>query len=211
MPHIPRQRWRPIALVPFRVEKVGRAIPSLVGSNALTLRFEQPLRHGLRRPPVLDVVVRGSDVLIAVESKCTEHFNKHHGEFKPAYDPLIEKMEGGWREVLEIIRCEPEHFGGLDAAQLVKHYLGIRHSSDEYRKKILLYLFWEPLNADSIGLFDNHRQQIEAFSRKVQGSEVEFFSQSYPGLWESWSSEASPEMREHLNQLQERYLLKLPT
>jgi hypothetical protein len=82
--------------------------------------FEKRLPHGLRsEPPNLDVVIRGSDVLVAIESKCTEYLRGKRGEFKPAYDPLVEKMEAGWRAVFQIIREQPDHFGGLDAAQLV--------------------------------------------------------------------------------------------
>ncbi len=192
---------------PFRK---GGSIPSLAGANGLTsLRFEQRLPHGLpSQPPNLDVVMRGSDVLVAVESKCTEYLRRKPGEFKPAYDPLAEKMEAGWHKVFKLIRKEPGHFGGLDAAQLVKHYLGIRRSATEHRK-VLLYLFWEPLNADSFSAFAEHRGWIAEFNEIVQGSEVEFHHQSYPELWGSWSSGASPVVSEHLRQLKERYLVDL--
>jgi len=193
---------------PFR--KHG-PIPSVAGANGLvSLRFEDRLPHGLRsQPPNLDVVLRGSDVLVAVESKCTEYLRGNRGEFKPAYNPLEEKMEAGWRKVFRIIREQADHFGGLDAAQLVKHYLGIRHSAAEHRK-VLLYLFWEPLNADSFSVFAEHRRWIAEFSEVVQGSEVEFQSQSYPELWRLWSSGPSPVGSEHLRQLKERYLVNLP-
>jgi len=192
---------------PFR--KDG-PIPSVAGANGLTsLCFEKRLPHGLRsEPPNLDVVIRGSDVLVAVESKCTEYLRGKRGEFKPAYDPLVEKMDAGWHEVFKLIRKEPDHFGGLDAAQLVKHYLGIRHSATEHRK-VLLYLFWEPLNADSFSVFAEHRRRIAEFSEIVEGSEVEFQRQSYPELRRSWSSGASPVVSEHLSQLNKRYLVDL--
>ncbi len=193
---------------PFR--KDGR-IPCVAGANGLTiLRFEMRLAHGLpSEPPNLDVVVRGSDVLVAVESKCTEYLSRTRGEFKDAYDPLVEKMEAGWREVFQIVRKQPDHFGGLDAAQLVKHYLGIRRSVPE-RRKVLLYLFWEPQNAGSFSVFAEHRRSVAEFSGMVEGSEVEFQQQSYAELWASWASGASPAVKEHLDQLQKRYLVELP-
>lgn len=205
--HIRRPHWWRIVSAPFR--KNG-PIPSVAGANGLTLlRFEKRLPHGLRsEPPNLDVVIRGSDVLVAIESKCTEYLRGKRGEFKPAYDPLVEKMEAGWRAVFQIIREQPDHFGGLDAAQLVKHYLGIRHSATEHRK-VLLYLFWEPLNAHSLPAFKDHRRRIAEFSEMVQGSEVKFQNQSYPELWRSWSSGASSVVSEHLRQLEKRYLVEL--
>jgi hypothetical protein len=204
--HIRRRHW-------WRIVSAlsGKRLPilSIAGASGLTsLHFEQQLPHGLRgKPPNLDVVIRGSDVLVAVESKCTEYLCRKRGEFKPAYDPLVEKMEGGWQKVFKLIRETPDHFGGLDAAQLLKHYLGIRRST-EYRK-VLLYLFWEPLNADLFTAFVEHRKWIAEFSEIVQGSEVEFQRQSYPELWESWSSAASPFVSEHLRQLNKRYLVNL--
>ena len=75
---------------------------------------------------------------------------------------------------------------------------------------MLLYLFWEPLNADSFSVFAEHRRWIAEFSEVVQGSEVEFQSQSYPELWRLWSSGPSPVGSEHLRQLKERYLVNLP-
>ncbi len=186
-------------------------IPTVAGANGLaSLRFEERLPHGLRsEPPNLDVVMRGSDVLVAVESKCTEYLSGKCGEFKPAYNRLAEKMEAGWHEVFKLIRKEPDHFGGFYAAQLLKHYLGIRHSATEHRK-VLLYLFWEPLNAESFSVFAEHRRRVAEFSEIVQGSEVEFQSQSYPELWRSWTSGPSPVDSEHLRQLKKRYLVNLP-
>jgi hypothetical protein len=192
---------------PFRNDGL---IPNIAGVNGLTsLRFEERLRHGLRsEPPNLDVVIRGPDVVVAVESKCTEYLGGKCGAFKPAYDPLAEKMEAGWNEVFKLIRSEPAHFCELDAAQLVKHYLGVRRSATE-RRKVLLYLFWEPLNAASFSVFADHRRQIAEFSKMVQGSEVEFQQQSYSELWRSWSSGASRALDEHLRQLGNRYLVEL--
>ena len=193
---------------PFRK---GNHKPVVTGANELTsLCFEKRLRHGLpSEPPNLDVVIKGADVLIAVESKCTEYLSRKGGEFKPAYDPLVEKMEAGWQAVFKLIRQDSDHFGGLDAAQLVKHYLGIRKSVTEQRK-VLLYLFWEPVNANLFSVFREHRHWVEEFRELVTGSEVEFWSQSYAELWESWASGASPVMSEHLGQLKRRYLIELP-
>ena len=197
-----------ICFGPFRKE---RPIPSVAGANGLaSLRFEERLPHGLpSEPPNLDVVIRGSKVLIAIESKCTEHLHGNPGEFKPAYKQLEEKMEAGWHNVFQKISKQADYFGGLNAAQLVKHYLGIRHSAAEHRK-VLLYFFWEPLNADSFSVFAEHRRRAAEFGEMVQGSEVEFQAQSYPELWSSWSSGASSEISEHLRQLKERYSVDLP-
>jgi hypothetical protein len=194
---------------PFRVQKEGRETPPIAGSGAMRLSFEHPLPHGLPRPPFLDVVARGIDTLVAIESKSLEFLSSHRGKFSPAYQRIEKNLEDGWRRVYELVHADAKCFGGLDAAQLVKHYLGIRYSASEYRNKVLLYLYWEPLNAQSIKAFVKHRENIEKFSKRVKGSEVKFLSQSYPELFESWSNVPSPEVRDHVNRLKERYLIPL--
>jgi hypothetical protein len=81
-------------------------MPCIAGANGSTLRVEQPLPHGLPRPPVLDFVAVGSDVLVAVESKCTGYLSKHYGEFMPAYWRLTVPL--GWSDqALRNVLCDP--------------------------------------------------------------------------------------------------------
>jgi hypothetical protein len=67
----------------------------------------------------------------------------------------------------------------LDAAQLIKHAFGLARILGP-RTVILLYLFWEPTNASSFSVFDEHRREIRDFSRRVLGGFPEFRAMSYP-------------------------------
>ena len=58
---------------------------------------------------------------------------------------------------------DPERYDWLDAAQLVKHAYGLAQSFPD-EPVTLLYLYWEPLNAERFTLFAEHRLEIEAVS-----------------------------------------------
>ena len=47
-------------------------------------------------------------------------------------------------------------FRRRDAYQLIKHYLGLRHTYP-MRPLTLIYLFWEPTNAVDLAIFGAHR------------------------------------------------------
>ena len=69
----------------------------------------------------------------------------------------------------------------------------------------LLYLYWEPRNAERLPLFAEHRLEIEAFSERIAGSRPAFRSISYPELWREWSVTASSWLTVHLDALRARY------
>jgi hypothetical protein len=92
----------------------------------------------------------------------------------------------------------------LDPAQIIKHYLGLRHTfRSDARRLHLLYLYWEPANADSLLAFQEHREQVSAFARHVSGSVVHFHGMSYRQLWERW--ESVPGIVGHVHNLRARY------
>lgn len=188
--------------------KFSPPIPEVAGIYDLSYpEFEKPMRiEGLRgTPPNPDVVFTGSDYIIAIESKFTEFLSEKRGEFRASYDKLVPKMEHGWRKVFERIREQPNHFGGFDAAQMVKHYLGIR--CVKANRRSLAYLFWEPRNAESIDVFREHRGHIAKFAEMVKGSEIPFRWQSYADLWGLWEKTASQKIEEHIGHLKQRYLI----
>lgn len=100
----------------------------------------------------------------------------------------------------------------LDAAQLIKHAFGLeRHAMQHNLADVsLLYLFWEPSNAESWQCFHTHRREIETFAEAVRGSQVSFAAMSYPELWRSWRSTAAPSwLIDHINHVERRYLIAL--
>jgi hypothetical protein len=112
-----------------------------------------------------------------------------------------------WSEMFHSLCAEPHRFHYVDAAQLLKHYLGIRHSlADEDVPKALVYLFWEPRNWPQVPAYSQHRSEVLEFSMAVAGGAVEFTAMSYAELWDAWEAEgmwAGSENR--LEYLRKRY------
>ena len=140
------------------------------------------------RHPWLDVVIESGDDLIGVESKRYEPFRGHT---EPKFSKAFRREVWGLRMaryqwIRDGLSMQPTLFEHLDAAQLVKHALGLRTQAKARKKKrvVLLYLHAEPQRWPVGKRIDdavhaNHRAEIEWFRRMVAGDEVHFLPTSY--------------------------------
>lgn len=172
------------------------------------LQFEKQCPTGLGgTPPNLDLLVSNPDVVVGVESKFLEFLAPKKPKFSPSYArESLPQAEDAWWNLLVELKDGPEQY--LDAAQLVRHYLGLRNQPEFAGKKIvLLYVFWEPENWSDFPEYVQHRKEIAAFAEKVLNSEVEFAWLSYPELWAQWESlNVNPG---HVREIRKRYLLAI--
>jgi hypothetical protein len=175
--------------------------------------FEKKLPTGLGgTPPNLDLFAENDQVIIGVESKFLEYLTPKIPFFPDSYKrthlPLAE--DKWWGLLEDMKKSNPLH---LDAAQLIKHYLGLVNHNErnkkEYpnRKIFLVYLFWEPENWDEFDVFIKHREEIERFKDRVKDTSVTFADQSYPELWKEW--EFQKELANHLMRLRGRYYVRI--
>jgi hypothetical protein len=101
------------------------------------------------------------------------------------------------------------NFGLLDAAQLIKHAFGLARYF-QGQPVTLLYLYWEPADAERHVIFGQHQREVARFSDLVSGGFPEFRAQSYRELWKSWQLLAEPSwLHEHVTNLQARYDVSL--
>ncbi len=177
-------------------------------------RFEHRLSTGLPgNPPNLDFFISGPNGAVAVESKFTEVLAPKVATFAASYSKAVERLaDSAWQRLFEALKENPRRFTKLDAAQLVKHYLGMRHSlADHAGRLVLLYMYWEPSNAQSIPEFIAHAEEVAAFSNIVRDSEVQFLAIGYPDLWDEWSRSVSWEgIEPHVGALRARYSMPVP-
>jgi len=174
-----------------------------------TLQFERKCPHGLagRRPPNLDLVLESGTGVIGVESKCLEYFSSKEADFADAYEAEIkdERRDGPWFAHMQALRSAPNLYRSLDAAQLIKHAFGLAHTFAGQNVH-LLYLFWEPRNADDFGHFRAHRVEAEQFAAAVSGGTPTFSFATYDELWRQWERPAPPPwLRTHVARLRTRY------
>jgi hypothetical protein len=196
----------------WRLDPSGLTIDGRIGFSSLEFEAKFPINPTWRTAPNIDVVCHSSHDLVAIESKLTEHLDpRHTAEFRPGYDKAVESVaHSSWAGKYEQLRQDPDCYAFFNAAQIVKHYLGLKSNLDGQvtgREVTLLYLYWEPSDAKEHALFAYHRAAISAFSEGLRDEHIRFQAMSYPELWDLWLSEGQP--IEHLNELHTRYLVDL--
>jgi hypothetical protein len=153
------------------------------------MRF--PWRGG--RHPWLDAAIETGHHLIGVESKRYEPFrDKKLVRLSTAYDRDVwgGSMEP-FTEMRDRMRAGDWQFDFLDAAQLVKHALGLLTEGERTGKApILLYLYAEPALRGAVpidaGVIAQHRQEIAEFATAIAGARVRFASCSYREWLATW-------------------------
>lgn len=184
-----------------------RAAPQgleLAGASGFTeLHFEKVCPTGLRgTSPHLDVVASNASHVIAVESKCLEYLTPKAPAFADAYAGIDDaRSRSRW---FKHVAGPASAFRHLDAAQLVKHYLGLAREY-EGRSVTLLYLYWEPSNWRDVSECVEHRAELQRFAYSVSGDPVRFASLSYPELWDIWAGATA----DHVAALRRRYAISV--
>lgn len=178
------------------------------------VEFEYPCANGLRtrHRPHFDLYAESPAGVIAVESKFLELLGSHDVDFKAQYDRPFGGADGHaivaedpWRLVYQELKSGALIYQHLDAAQLVKHYLGLVHCFRD-TPRTLLYLFWEPDNWDQVNEFSVHRTEVQQFADLVNRCSTRFEFLSYRELWRDWELHSTwPGMPAHLGRLRQRY------
>jgi Restriction Endonuclease associating with ARP/Sigma-70, region 4 len=206
------------AFGPWRLKP--ESLNLLGGSGYTALRFEEKLRIFPRggRAPNTDVVLFDDDRVTAVESKLTEHLTGGQlATFKESYERVIPKADASWQAMYQQLKRAPDLFNYLDAAQLVRHYLGLKTQTapggvHAGKRAVLVYLYWEPANASELQSCRTHADELSSFVNEVDDPDVLFAASSYGALWESWKQHASPSwLTTHLNLLESRYDARITT
>lgn len=176
------------------------------------LEFERKFNTGLRSPAHLDVVVTNARSIICLETKFTETFTKHTANFGVSYKKRHERWCSVWVAQMESLQAHSQ-YEYLDAAQVVKHALGIGRSSQKIKPK-LFYLYWHPVDAEQCEYCANqhvkHQKEIKEFARAVAGATPSFYAMSYHELWAEWERNNPPAwLKSHIKNLRARYDVKL--
>jgi hypothetical protein len=179
-----------------------------LGSEPSSLRFEAQFHTGLQgNPPNLDVaflLVDGRTV--AVESKFTETYahTSHAVPFKDKYFPT---GEGLWharglprcQELAARLRNQEIQFRYLNAAQLLKHSLGLAKCLGG--RFALVYLWYAFPSEEA----KKHEEEINAFAEGV-GTELDFRALTYQQLFSPALSGIGPGHDSYVSYLTERCL-----
>lgn len=155
--------------------------------------------------PNIDVVIENFQSLIyAIESKFTEPYNKgKHKGIKQKYidNPSFWSGIPNLYELAKEICPNDNKFRYLDAAQLIKHILGLKR---RYNKSgfCLLYLWYDVIGEDSF----NHRKEIEQFTEIAKKDNIQFRHITYQEVIIRLSKEFHDGNETYCDYLADRYL-----
>jgi hypothetical protein len=170
--------------------------------------FEAQFPTGLEgTPPNLDLAFHSADgSVVGVESKFSEWLtpkSPRREQFKPKYFPerrfLWEEVGLGRAQSLASAMGQGNrHFRHLDAAQLLKHMLGL--ATSHKGNSALVYLFYEWPGRESA----LHQDEIAAFAEAI-GSDMPFHTLTYQGLFAQMRSSLGAAHAAYAEYLEQRY------
>jgi hypothetical protein len=185
----------------------------LAGWTGFTaVQFEVRCPTGLRgTPPHLDLLALRGEAAIAVTARCFDYLSRRKTAVAASYDQLlatIPELEP-WRRQLDRLRAEPQHYRHVDSGALIKFALALGRTFPE-RPTTLLYLYWEPLDADQFEEFGRHRTEATELADAVRDARVTFAAQSFAAMWREWAARDVPSwLAGHVDRLRARYCVRV--
>ena len=190
----------------------GRDLGALADALGIKARpcgmsFEEKFKTGIgSRSPNLDVVFYLSNGgYFAIESKFTEPLTK-----SKAHSLIKEKYFAGdtkhWanrglpvtQRLADDMRKDRKAFAYLDAAQLLKHMLGLATTGSDWQLHYLWFDAGEPLSHE-------HKEEIERFAKDLGPEAAHFTSQTYQGFYNRLATSLGAEHQKYLSYLKSRY------
>jgi len=175
------------------------------------MAFEVKCSVGVRgTAPNLDLIASGAGGRVAVESKCTEYLTQQRADFSDVYAARVTDLaHPSWQAEYEALKADPQRYTWLNAAQLLKHYLGLKNTFQD-GGSTLVYLYWQPREALDHLPFAEHREEIDRFADAVSDPELPFAALSYRELWDGWDAVGQGSwLSEHVTELRSRYEVQL--
>ena len=174
------------------------------------VRFEQKFeicdnKKDFPKKPNLDVVIEYEHNVYAIESKFTEPYNgKPKGLRKVYISPQLDELWKGIPSLQDLAKeISPNNngFNYLDAAQLLKHILGLKKQLGK-SGFTLLFLWYDVIGNDGL----EHRKDIEKFAEIAKKDNIKFRHITYQEVIINLSKDFYDGNEEYINYLTDRYL-----
>jgi hypothetical protein len=178
-----------------------------------TISFEKkfPICDKFNHAPNIDVVIQNAGDsefnLFAIESKFTEPFSSYKKlglkdkYFNPAIDEIWEGLPN-LKKFTQTIRNKTSGFKHFDAAQLVKHILGLKNCTENNGKFKLLYLYYDGYGSEGA----LHREEIQRFIDETNKDGIHFHALCYQELIVRLAREYCMAHSEYIEYITVRYL-----
>ena len=196
----------------LRWQQAPRDLPLGGYAGFDAIQFEVRCPTGLRgTPPHLDLLALRDGAAVAVTARCTEYLSRRKSPVASSYDRLLAETHGIelWRSLLEQSRTGPARHRYVDLGALVKHALALGRTFPD-RPTTLLYLYWEPVDAERFDEFRRHRAELQDMVEAVRGARIALAAQSFEALWRDWAARPSPAwLSGHVARLRARYAVAI--
>ncbi len=195
------QYWQRIQEVHVIASACGLCTKEDRFSEQIVFEEKFSILDSSRHHPNLDAVIHNSpqakQSVFAIECKFTEPFRGQKG-LNEKYMQLPD-----WQDIPNINSLAEEIspiFLHLDAAQLIRHILGLKqkHGKNGFR---LLYLFYDVSGPEGT----RHKEEIEKFTQITKSDKINFHSLTYQDLIAGFGSIRSDHAL-YVDYLTERYL-----
>ena len=185
----------------FALIKYYKDNVTLFGSSGfIKAEFEKENPTYVRgnNPSYPDFYLENDKIMIGIESKFTEHFehklvhtninlNSYHNHQK-----LLTNLDPRLNDVIKFyIDCKEALY--LDAAQLIKHMVGLSWASKNNKKAKLVYLYWIPSNymdKEIYEIYQKHEEELKTFKDQIKNLPIYFESYSYLEFWKMMEKNA---------------------
>lgn len=176
--------------------------------NFIDMQFEKKLPTGLKgTSPNLDFYLENKNAIIGIESKFLELLKPKEPKFSISYsDRFLTTLDSGLPTIVNHFRKNYK-VTFLDTAQLIKHSIGLLKKK-ENRKAKLIYVYWQPVNADDFPIYKRHKDELDDFSERVKViSGISFSHFTYWDLCKNFATDIF--LKQHLQHFKERYFLSI--
>lgn len=156
------------------------------------------------RSPNLDVVIKNSKKgIYAIESKFTEPYKKKQKGLSDRYtsDESFWKGLPNLKPLADKISPDNNEFKYLDAAQLLKHILGLKKQLGK-SGFCLLYIWYDVIGIDGF----EHRKEIEKFAEIAKKDNIKFSHITYQEVIINLSDNFYTNNEDYIHYLTDRYL-----
>jgi len=160
------------------------------------------------RPSNLDFYLESNKLVIGIESKFSElaspklpntRLDKYY-----KHKNLPENLDKEYNKIIKFYMDCREKLH-LDAAQLIKHLIGLSWASikNDNKKTKLVYLYWVPLNHKDIEIYQKHKNELATFKDQVKILPISFEAYSYIEFWKMMEKNAV--LSDCVKKIKERY------
>lgn len=184
------------------------------------LAFERELRvTGVRSRvgPTPDAILQGASGTVVIEAKVAEPWRREREQkVSVQYDERAARLSPRALAVVEAIRTGALAYKHLDAAQLVKHLLGIHSALEDgslAEPVRLVLLYWRPSDTGRhTDAFEQLEDEFVDLAARLGDQPVTMTAASTSAVLDTWSGHAQPAwLRQHAARLRARYDRPLPS